>query len=247
MKRFRELFFLILGILSIVYYIVCVAYAWLGVSWLWIWPLLSAFCAVRYIMLKKNVRVPKAIRIIYSIAVAAFLAVFIFVEAQIVGAMTNTVPEKNLDYIITLGAAVRDGKPVSPLRMRIERTIEYMSDNPDTILIASGGQGPAESMSEAECIREYVSAAGIDPGRIIIEDKSTDTFENIRNSYEFIPEGASVGLVTSSFHIYRAMVIARQQGHEVSGVPARSLLPLGIHYTVREFFGIVKLMLINLR
>ena len=242
----RKIIYIILGVLFIAYYITCVVWAWIGVSWLWLWLLLAAFCFARAFSLR--FRFPKWISVIYYVCFSLFLAIFVFVEADIVKAM-STEPEGNADYIIVLGAAVRGDEPTSPMLLRMERAYEYMIDNPDTILIASGGQGSAENMSEAECIRSYLVEWGIPESRIILEDKSSSTEENIRNSFSLIPEdGQQVGIVTSSFHICRALLIARLQGHsEVFGVPARTLLPLGIHYTVREFFGIIKLELQNLR
>lgn len=229
----------VVGTMSVAYYIICILYAHIGISWLWIWPLLSLFCFIRVLMLHFNVKVPKAVKLIYRAGVIAALAVFILVEGLIVSAMTAK-PEPGLDYIITLGAAVRNGIPTSPLMLRIEKTAEYLSENPDTLVICSGGQGVNEIMSEAQCIKENLVALGIDERRIIIEDKSTDTEQNIKNSFAFIPKGAKVGVVTSSFHIFRAVETGRLMGVELSPIPAKSLLPLGIHYTVREFFAVVK-------
>ena len=132
--------------------------------------------------------------------------------------------------------------PTRPLRYRIQTAYDYMMENPDTILIASGGKGWDEQISEAECIRNVLVEMGLDENRILLEDKSKDTEENIRNSYELIIDKESqVGVVTNSFHIWRAVEIAKSQGHEnVSGVPAKTLMPVGIHYVVREFFGFIK-------
>ena len=238
-NKIKAVFLIVLGVISFIYYGVCIAFAWIGVSWLWIWPLLGIFCFVRAFMLLKKFRFPKWVKIVYHTLVIICLAVFIFVESEIIVAMTT--PEKSdLDYIITLGAAVRGGKPTSPLLLRIDKTIEYMNENPDTILIASGGFGEGETLSEAQCISNYVQEAGIDKNRIIIEDRSTSTEENIANSFKYIPEGSEVGLVSSSFHLFRAMKIASFQGYEVSGVPAVTYPILGVHYVVREFFGVIE-------
>ena len=237
----KKLLLLTVGIFSMLFFLVCLYFSHIGVSWLWLWPLLSLFCLVRYLMIRFSVPVPRWLRVIYYTALICFLALFVFVEAQILSAM-RLVPEPGLDYVITLGAAVRDGQPTSPLLLRIERTAQYLTENPDTLVIASGGQGPTESMSEAECIRRLLTEEyGIDESRILLEDKSTDTQQNIEYSFRMIPEGASVGVITSNFHVYRAMRTAELAGHPVRGIPARALLPLGLHYTVREFFAVVQL------
>lgn len=243
-SKIKEKLFTVLGTVIVLYYIVCILFARIGVSWLWIWPLAAAFCFLRAFMLRKCIHVPAWLAVFYRVLLVLFAGLFIFVESRIISAM-HTVPEKDLDYIVTLGATVRDGVPTSPLKLRIQRTVEYMEENPDTILIASGGQGSNENMSEAACIAENVIKAGIDKNRIILEDDSHDTEENIRNSFAKIPGGASVGIVTSSFHIYRALRITELQGYKACGVPAVTYIPLGIHYTVREFFGVVQLEVQN--
>lgn len=238
----REALFLALAILVFAYFAVCLFYTRYMVSWLWLWPLLGVFFLARYFMLRTGVAVPAWVKWIYYPLVVCFLAVFAVVESRIISAM-NTVPEQNLDYVIVLGAAVKGDEPTSPLLLRIEATEQYMKDNPGTVAIASGGQGDGEDISEAECIKRCLVEAGIDESRILLDDKSTDTEENIRNSFAFIPEGSRTGVVSSSFHIYRAVKIAALEGYTVSGIPARALYPYKIHYTVREFFAMVELRL----
>lgn len=245
-EKFKKTMFLIIGVLSMIYYITCIGFAHAGVSWLWIWPLLTGFCAARFLMLHFHVRLPKWIRIPYYAGVSLLLVSFIIIEGQVISAM-NAPAQPDLDYVITLGAAVRNSTPTTPLLLRIIKTGEYLTDNPETILIASGGQGYGEDMSEAQCIRDNLIAEyGISPERIILEEHSFDTDQNIKNSFALIPEGAQVGVITNSFHIRRAVRTAELMGYEVCGVPARTLLPLGIHYTVREYFAMVQLELQNL-
>ena len=247
MIKVKRILFLILGVISLIYYVICVAYAGFALSFVWIWLILSAFCFIRAYMLtrklQENVRwqVPKWVINAYRLCLIMGIAFFVIIESQVIAAM-NTAPEENLDYVIVLGAAVRGTTPTRPLRLRIETAYEYIMENPNTILIASGGKGNDERISEAECIRNELIEMGLDEDRILLEDKSTDTEENIKNSYDLTDDKESrVGLVTSSFHIWRSIAIAKSQGHEnISGVPAKTLMPVGIHYVVREFFGFIK-------
>lgn len=247
MIKTRIILFKLLGIISLLYYVVCIAFAGFGLSFVWIWLLLAGFCFVRVYMLTRKMQgrekwhAPKWLVNIYRICLVAGIGVFVFVEAQVVAGM-NTAPQKDLEYIIVLGAEIRGTTPTRPLKLRIQTAYDYMMDNPDTILIASGGKGWDEQISEAECIRNTLVEMGLAESRILLEDKSRDTEENIRNSYEIIQEkDCKVGIVTNGFHIWRSMEIAKSQGCEnVSGVPAKTLMPVGIHYVVREFFGFVK-------
>ncbi len=233
------------GIWSAVYFIICMIYAGIALSCVWIWPLIAIFCFVRIRMLvsgdKKDSRTRKVIRLVYRIVFVICLAFFLFIESRIVDAMTAT-PPADLDYIVVLGAGMRGTTPTNPLKVRIIRAAEYMDDNQDTFLIASGGQGPDEVISEAECIKtRLITVYEIEEERIILEDESRSTEENLENSLQIIGNpDASVGIISNGFHEYRAQLIAEHAGFtNACSVPATTLLPVGIHYIVREFFGVV--------
>lgn len=90
-----------------------------------------------------------------------------------------------------------------------------MNDNPDTLCIVSGGKGDDEKISEALAMKNYLLEKGMDSDRIIMEDKSTSTYENIQNSLKILDElGMShdMTIVTDGFHQYRASLIAKAQG-----------------------------------
>ncbi len=247
MIKVKRILFLLLGSISFIYYLICLAFAGFKLSFVWIWLLLSLFCFTRYKMLTFKLEgkimweTPKWLVYLYRGCMIIGIGAFVFVESQVVMSM-NARPQDNLNYIIVLGAGMKGTTPTRPLRYRIETAYDYMMANPDTILIASGGQGRDEEISEAECIRNTLVEMGLEESRILLEDKSRDTIENIRNSYELIPEKESeVGIVTNSFHIWRSVSIAKSEGYDnVSGVPAKTLMPVGIHYVVREFFGFLK-------
>lgn len=246
-KKIKSILFLLTALLSLVYYAVCVAYAWAGVSWLWVWLLLAAFCLIRFVMLRLELRgkltLPPWLYKLYRAAFLLCLCFFLAVEGYVISGMRQP-SAPGCDYLIVLGAAVRGEAPATPLLLRMQTALAYLRDNPETIAIASGGQGRGEDISEAECIRRYLASNGIEADRILMEAHSSDTLENLRNSYRLIPEGASVGIVSNSFHLSRARLIARLNGHpDAAGIPAPTLLPLGIHYVVREFFAVVKLLI----
>lgn len=247
-------------IFSILYYITCIFYAGITLSFVWVWLLLAVFCAIRVFMLHDvlisketgrplKIKLPMFVKIMYHIFFGAAVAAFLFVEVNVLTYM-NMTPEKNLDYVIVLGAGLRGSEPTRPLQLRIQKAYNYMKDNPDTILIASGGKGSDEIVSEASVIARKLIEMGLDEDRIILEDQSVNTIANIKNSYEIIygnyeDEGApKVGVITNGFHIYRTRLIAADQGHgDVYGIPAQTLFPVGIHYVVREFFGVVQLVM----
>ena len=148
----------------------------------------------------------------------------------------------NLEYIIVLGAHVEGTRLTLALLERTRRALQYLEENPDTKAILSGGQGSGEDITEAECMRRYLEDSGIDSARLLIEDESTTTVENLKFSQKFVNAGVNtVGIVTNNFHVYRSVRIARKAGYvNVCGIAAPSRSVLQLHYLVREFFALTK-------
>lgn len=145
------------------------------------------------------------------------------------------------DYLIILGARVKGNVPSLALQYRIDTAAKYLKENPRTIAIASGGQGPGEDITEAEAIKKGLIKQKIESERIILEDKSTNTVENINFSKKLIPKSSDIGiLVTNDFHIYRAKMIARDQGLDIEGLPARTPVVALIKSYSREYLAITK-------
>lgn len=148
----------------------------------------------------------------------------------------------DMDYIIVLGAQVKDDGPSVVLRYRLDAAIEYLNVNPKTKCIVSGGQGSNERISEAEGMAEYLLKNGIEKSRIILEDKSKNTVENIKNSKMLMEKSyESVGIVTNNFHVFRAVHIAKTQGLQgVCGIAAKSSALYLPNNVLRECLGILK-------
>jgi len=183
------------------------------------------------------------IRILLKAFVLLFAAC-VLLAAVISGLMLNaamTRPQPDAAAIV-LGCQVRGSVPSLSLEDRLEAAEEYLTDNPEAVCILSGGQGPDEDMSEALAMYNYLTANGIDPGRLYIEDASRSTDENLRFSYEIMKEnglGDSIAIVTSSYHEYRAMMHAGRLGLEAGAVPAGSPWWLFPCYVVREWYGVL--------
>jgi uncharacterized SAM-binding protein YcdF (DUF218 family) len=159
----------------------------------------------------------------------------------------NLEAPKNADYIIVLGARVKGTVPSLALKFRIDHAAKYLKENPDTIAIASGGKGPGEDISEAESIKNELIAHGIKNSRILLEDKSTTTYENIGFSKKLIPKNAEIGLVvTNDFHIFRAKMIANNEGLELSGLPAKTPIQALFKSYGREYLALTKYFILSI-
>ena len=151
----------------------------------------------------------------------------------------------NLDYIIVLGAHV-DGTRLSlALLERTRRAFQYLKENPDTKAILSGGQGSGEDITEAKCMENYLTAHGIPESRLVLEEKSTRTKENLKFSDDLTGCGKkNTGILSNNFHVYRAVELARKLGYEHPyGIAAASDPIMQVHYVVREVAALVKEML----
>ena len=144
--------------------------------------------------------------------------------------------QQDLDYVIILGAQVKKTVPSRSLRRRLEKALDYAQKHPDTRLILSGGQGSGEDISEAQCMNVWLQEHGLSSDRLILEDRSTSTYENLVFSDRMTGCGAaSCGLVSNNFHIYRALKIAQDCGFKQAvGLAARSEPVLQAHYILRE-------------
>ncbi len=168
-----------------------------------------------------------------------------FLHYQIINHADKEVPQ-GADYLIILGARVKGTTPSLALQFRIDCAADYLISNPSTIAIASGGKGPGEDISEAEAIKRELLEYGIEESRILLEDQSTDTYENIGLSKKLIPKGAGSGLiVTNDFHIYRAGMIAEKEGLALKGLPAETPVQAVFKSYAREYLALTKYFLVR--
>lgn len=147
-------------------------------------------------------------------------------------------------YMIVLGTTVEGTEPSPMLADRIEAAAKYMQKNPDVIAIVTGGKADEKNISEAQCMYNGLTKLGIDPDRIILEDKATSTMENFQFSMELLEKELgrvpkNIGVLSSEFHLLRARLIAKSYGLDVATIPARTSNTEGFFkYFVREIFVI---------
>ena len=186
-------------------------------------------------------RLPGPLKGVLILLLVAGLALFAFVEANILSKF-HKAPEADLDYLIVPGAQVYETGPSVVLQYRLDAAAAYLEDNPDTLCIVTGGQGYNEPFSEAEGMRDYLIARGIGAERILLETKAENTKENMIYSREMLdPAGDRVGIVTNNFHMYRSLTLAKKAGiANVSAIPAGSTALYLPNNMLREFLGVMK-------
>ena len=146
------------------------------------------------------------------------------------------------DALIVLGAAVHGDRVTWVLSNRLDTAYDYAVAHPNTTLVVSGGQGDGESVTEASAMAGYLVRRGIDQSRILQEDKATSTAENFAFSKAIIDEqlgkDATIGFVTTRFHVYRAGRVALKGGIPARGLGAPDVWYLAINNFLRECVGI---------
>ena len=237
-----HMIWMIVGILCALY---CLALAITGGTGTWfflIWGILGvAFTLWGIFRGRIWHAMPHWLHITAGTLFLLMLAVFLFTEGCIISGFSKNT-EKELDYIVVLGAQLKTTGPSRVLQYRLDTAYEYLTAHPDTKVIVSGGQGSNEPASEAQGMYDYLVKRGIEPGRIVLEDKSVNTEQNIRFSKEFLQADADkVGIVSNNFHVFRAVKLAKAAGYRnVVGIAAPATAFYLPNNMLREFFGVVK-------
>lgn len=236
-------FLITAGIFSMIYFIVSAAAAGINRFTASVW-LLGGSCLLAAGLAGKRLK-RKYARLPFWFKIPVFV---ILMTAGLILAVTELKiikegmkkPEKNADYVIVLGARVKGTKPSKALYRRIESAAVYLKQNPKAKVVVSGGRGPDEGISEAECMRRALKHMGIDEIRIIKEETSKNTEENLKNSVKLIGTDKKVVIATCSFHMYRAMCLAKKIGmKKVSGCASYPGTVLLLNYYIREFFAVI--------
>lgn len=149
---------------------------------------------------------------------------------------------RGADYIVVLGAGVIGTRVTPLLAARIERGIELLHSNPGAVLIMSGGQGPGEDIAEGEAMARYAEEQGVGIEKIIVEGRSKSTEENLLFSSGLMEKDRpKVVVVTTSYHVFRALLLAKQQGLKCVGFGAKTKWYFTLNALIREFIGYLSL------
>ena len=244
--------YLILSLLGLIFigYFLCIAF-WVGhgTNFYFIWLFLGIVAITLAVLLKKGIwtrHFPLCFRRIFVTLSCLGCILFIIVQGCIISGFSLKGPDR-LDYLVVLGAQMKANGPSKALQYRLDEAIRYLEGNPDTQVIVSGGQGADEHISEAQGMYDYLVEKGISPDRILLEDQSKNTFQNLTFSAEYLDKDNDlVGVVSNNFHVFRATKIAKKAGYKnVYGIAAKGEPFLQYNNMMREFFGVMKDFLVG--
>lgn len=192
--------------------------------------------------------IPSKIRIAILILILV-LCVIVLVPISINMIKYANYKSKNgSNTVVVLGCKVNEDKPSKFLYNRCKVAYDYLSENENSVAILSGGQGADEGISEALCMKNVLTQMGVDENRLIMEDKSTTTEENLEFSKEIIKNenlDDNILVVTNEFHEYRAKLICDKIGLNFHSKCSHSSFYTFLTFYTREIFAIIKQVFIN--
>lgn len=230
------IYFWAVGIFCMIYYLVLCLYSGkYNSTFTLFWPVVgAAHILLGTLPLQEGMR--KCLGVVYLLILILFLVVEYHIFRMMSAKATADIP-----YLIILGAQVRGTRITNSLMRRLDAAYAYLKDNPQTRVIVSGGQGKGEDVPEARAMADYLMDRGIEEGRILLEDASTSTWENLKLSGSLLKDmDTAVAVVTNGFHLYRALLIGKRVGYRnLQGIAASSSPVFQLNYLVREFFAII--------
>lgn len=222
---------------------------------------------------------PKWLKGVLCAGMSFFLATYIaFLSYSLATAASSkarldALPEDEQLTVMIFGCYVRGEEPGRTLTTRLDAALSLLKRYPNADCIVSGGQGSNEAISEAEAMRRYLVSRGIAEERITLEDRSTNTSENLEYTFAILTDSESDGSaastpgspassnstdsaqsvntdgrrlvgVSSEYHLPRIRMLSRALGREIETYPAYDAnIGNTLIYTLREYMGVAKLWL----
>ncbi|GFI47855.1 hypothetical protein IMSAGC019_03181 [Lachnospiraceae bacterium] len=179
---------------------------------------------------------------IISFSAVYFLSLLAMYSLSAILNLIHLRKRRKADYIVVLGSGII-GERVTPLlAARIERGIELLGYNPGAVLIMSGGQGPGEDIPESQAMAAYAIGKGVGREKIITEEKSVSTQENLLFSKELMEKPKPrIIIVTTAYHVFRALILAKKQGIKCTGYGSKTKWYFTLNALIREFAGYLHL------
>lgn len=251
-RIFLSILLIFLGIMSISYYFGLVAIGGIiAFSEFWILLGIVLFFTATICLSYERIKfkLSRKIKVILMSLFATFIIFFLLVE----GIILYYGYQKNLnkpDYIMVLGAGLRYDQISTSLQLRLDSALVLANKLKDVPIIVSGGQGSDEAMSEAKAMKDFLIENNVSENRIIMEDKSTNTYENFKFTKDKLKElynieNSKITIITNNFHMYRSQLIAKKQGFNVYCYSASSHPYLSLNFHVREFLAVVKIWIMG--
>lgn len=149
--------------------------------------------------------------------------------------------KKEQEYALVLGARVNKGNISKTLKKRLDSAYKYLKEHKKTKAILCGGKEEKDDFSQSYYMKKYLLNKGIGKKRLILEEKSKNTFQNIKFAlFKMEKKPSSVMIISSDYHIFRAKLILRRFGVLGYSYPAKVPKENKISSNIRETFAVIK-------
>lgn len=169
------------------------------------------------------------------------LLIYYWLGYEMDAAIKNEADGSN-EYVVVLGAKVKPGGiPSLSLKNRLDVAVDYLQKYPNVKAIVTGGQGADEDRTEASVMAKYLVEHGIDSSRILLEDQSTSTYENLLYSKKLLPDQLmNITIISNDFHLKRSIILAQKLGLQADVVAAPTPKVVERKSRFRERLAIIK-------
>lgn len=182
--------------------------------------------------------------VLYFVAFALIslfvIAVFLILVLTVIMIVASTDKLRNPEDlpIVVLGCKIKEDKPGKTLKLRLDAAFEYLAAHPKAVCVVCGGR--YGGFTQAEVMKKYLENKGISPSRILSDDKSSTTYENIKNARKLLPSAIDIYIATNRYHIYRAKLFAKRFNFVAHSLVVKTP-PLQIFYAwPREYSAVIK-------
>lgn len=191
-------------------------------------------------------------RVLLAVLIAGVMAFGGLLGAVLWGSYDHVQGDPQI--MVILGCQVKPWGPSVLLQDRLDKALSYLEDHPDLTVVVSGGQGPDEHISEAQCMYDYLTAHGVDGEQILLEDQSHNTVQNLRYTVDLLAEAgydttADMVVVSNGFHLTRVRMLWNRVcggDYNLSTLAAPSShLPSRLKMYLREPLALVKSFLFD--
>lgn len=152
--------------------------------------------------------------------IAAGVLLLLGVMAMVTWKEHHMPPVGDYDAIVVLGAQVKpDGTPSVQLQWRLDAAFEAWQKKPVPVVVC-GAQGSDEPAPEGTVMKAYLAAKGVPEDTIMADISSFNTRQNIRHAAQMLAahQAETVLIVTSDYHLPRAMALAADEGLSAEGL-----------------------------
>lgn len=140
--------------------------------------------------------------------------------------------------IVVLGCKIKDDEPRATLKLRLDAAFEYLCAHPKAVCVLCGGF--YGRFTQAEVMKKYLENKGISQKRILCDDKSKTTFENIKNARKLLPDATDIYIATNRYHLYRAKLFAKRFNFMPHSLVVKTPFMQIFYAWPREYSAVIK-------